>query len=126
MQIVVPTIEEMIVIGELLGGGLINQHALESLVIRIKSECRQVKHDIRHQVAKASAIIWTDVVRNEPFISENRATATELMLYFLRKNNFSLQLTESETKNSGCWLQSDSGYEELVRWIYERLREQVS
>ena len=121
-KIIVPSIEAIIEINKLLDGGVMNRGALEYLLTKIESKYED--EDYKRQVSKISAIFWMDIIRNHPFLDGNKRTATESVILFLGKNNFVLETTLAGKVYISLRLaNNEMGYEELVKWIYEHLRE---
>lgn len=122
MIIVIPSTDEIIEINKRLGESIINRSSLEFLVSKIEAKYKD--KDFKKQVAKISAILWTSIIQQHPFIDGNKRTATETVHLFLKKNNFMLETsTAGKVYVSLKIANNEINYEDLVKWIYERLKE---
>ena len=114
--------EDIIEINKKIGGKVINRGALEFLIAKIESKHRDGEH--KKQIAKIGAIIWMDIIRQHPFIDGNKRTATETLLLFLKKNNFILETPLAGRVYTSLKIANNEiGYEELVEWLYQKLKE---
>ncbi len=122
MRIIIPSIESIVEINKQIGGSIINKRPLEFLISKIESKYRD--EDLKKQIAKISAVLWMDVIQQHPFLDGNKRTATEAVMLFLEKNNFILETTlVGKVYISLKLANNEMKYEELIKWIYERLRE---
>lgn len=122
MEIIIPAIEEMIEINKKLNGSIINRGSLEFLISKIKAKYKD--REYKKQIAKVAAIIWMHITQEHPFLNGNKRTATETMLLFLNKNNFTLETsTAGKVYVSLKIANNEIKYNEIVSWIYERLKE---
>lgn len=122
IEIIIPSIEEIIEINKKFSGSVINRGSLEFLVSKIESKYRD--ENFKKQVAKISAIILTHLTHQHPFINGNKRTAMETMNLFLKKNNFILDTTTAGKVYISLKLANDEmDYEEVVKWIYEHVKE---
>lgn len=80
MEIIIPSIEEIIEINRQMGGKTINKGQLEYLITKIETKHKDRIH--KKQIAKIAAIIWKDIIQNHPFLDGNKRTATESMALF--------------------------------------------
>ncbi len=123
-MIVIPSIEEIIEINKKLGGSVINKSSLEFLMAKIESKYKD--KDFKKQIAKISAIIWMHIIQQHSFLDGNKRTATETVHLFLKKNGFMLETsTAGKVYISLKIANNEIKYEDLVKWIYERLKEVV-
>ncbi len=122
MNIIIPSIDEIAEINKQLGGSVINRSILEFLIAKIESKYKD--KDFKKQIAKIAAVLWMSIIQQHPFIDGNKRTATETVHLFLRKNSFTLETsTAGKVYISLKTANNEIGYEELVKWIYERLKE---
>ncbi len=122
MKIIIPSVEEIIEINKKIGGGIINKSSLEFLIAKIESKYRD--KDYKKQISKIAAIIWMDIIQKHPFLDGNKRTATEAIMLFFESNNFNLETTLSGKVYISLKIANNEiKYEELVKWIYERLKE---
>lgn len=122
MKIIIPGAAEIVEINKKIGGGVINKSSLEFLIAKIESKYRD--KDYKKQIAKISAILWMDIIQKHVFLDGNKRTATEAVMLFLEKNNFMLETTTAGKVYVSLKIANNEiKYEELVKWIYERLRE---
>ena len=69
-----------------------NKGMLEFLITKIESTYENKEHiEIMGTIAKIAAIFWIDIIQFHPFVDGNKRTATEIMLLFLKKNNYMLE-----------------------------------
>ncbi len=121
-MIIIPSVEEIIEINKKLGGSVINKSGLEFLIAKIESKYKD--RDFRKQMAKISAIIWMHIIQQHSFVDGNKRTATETVHLFLKKNGFVLDTsTAGKVYISLKIANNEITYEQLVKWIYERLSE---
>ncbi len=122
MKIIIPSAEEIIEMNKKIGGGLINKSSLEFLIAKIESKYKD--KDFKKQIAKISAILWMDIIQKHIFLDGNKRTANEAVALFLESNNFVLETaTAGKVYISLKIANNEIEYEELVKWVYERLRE---
>lgn len=122
IEIVIPSVEEIIEINKKLNGSVINRGSLEFLISKIETKYKD--ENFKKQVAKISAIILMHLTQQHPFINGNKRTAMETMNLFLKKNNFMLDTTIAGKVYISLKLANDEiTYEELVKWIYEHIKE---
>ena len=120
-NILIPSTEDMIEINKQLGESTINKGCLEFMISKIESKYKD--EDIKKQVAKISAIIWMDTIQQHPFVDGNKRSATEIMLLFLKKNDYTLQTTIAGKVYISLKLaNNEMTYENLIKWIYERIK----
>ncbi|MBU3957530.1 MAG: Fic family protein [Nanoarchaeota archaeon] len=112
--------ETIIEINKKLGGGIINKGSLEFLTAKIESKYND--KDLKKQIAKIAAILWMDIIQKHPFLDGNKRTATEAAMLFLEKNSFVLETaTAGKVYISLKIANNEIKYEELVKWIYEKI-----
>lgn len=122
MKIIIPSIDEIIEINKKVGGGTISRGNLEFLITKIES--KYTDKDLKKQMAKIAAILWMDIIQKHPFMDGNKRTATEAVMLFLQKNNFVLETPlAGKVYVSLSIANNEMQYEELVKWIYDRLKE---
>jgi len=122
MEIIIPSIEEIIDINKQLGGGVINRGNLEFLISKIESKYKD--KDFKKQVAKIAAIIWMHIIEQHPFTDGNKRTATETMLLFLEKNDYYLDCPVAGKVYLSLKIANhEIEYDTLISWIYGRLKE---
>ncbi len=122
MNIIIPSIDEIAEINKQLGESMINRSSLEFLVSQIEAKYKD--KDFKKQVAKISAILWMSIIQQHPFIDGNKRTATETVHLFLNKNSFILETTTAGRVYISLKIANNEiDYEDLVKWIYERLKE---
>lgn len=122
MRIIIPSIDEIIEINKKVGGETVSRGELEFLITKIES--KYADKDLKKQVAKIAAILWMDIIQKHPFMDGNKRTATEAVMLFLQKNNFILETPlAGKVYISLSIANNEMRYEELVKWIYERLKE---
>jgi len=122
MKIIIPSIDEIIEINKKVGGETISRGDLEFLITKIES--KYADKDLKKQMAKIAAILWMDIIQKHPFIDGNKRTATEAVMLFLQKNNFALETPlAGKVYVSLSIANNETRYEELVKWIYDRLKE---
>lgn len=122
MKITIPSIEEMVEINKALGGGVINRGSLEFLISKIESKSEDKDH--KKQIAKISAILWMEIIQRHPFLDGNKRTATETVRLLVMKNKFVLDMPISGKVYISLKLaNNEMSYDELVKTIYERLKE---
>ncbi|OYT39297.1 MAG: hypothetical protein B6U86_05465 [Candidatus Altiarchaeales archaeon ex4484_43] len=74
--------------------------------------------------SKGAATIWHDITVNHPFIDGNKRTATEAMLMFIDLNDYELKSPPNGLIYISLKLaNNDISFNELVNWIYSRLKE---
>lgn len=121
MRIIIPSIDEIIEINKRLGGETINRGGLDFLITKIES--KHADKDLRKQIAKISAILWMDIIQKHPFMDGNKRAATEAVMLFLQKNKFVLETPlAGKVYVSLSIANNEMRYEDLVKWIYGRLK----
>lgn len=121
-MIVIPSIDEIIEINKKLGGSVINKSSLEFLIAKIESKYRD--KDFKKQIAKIAAITWMHIIQQHSFLDANKRTATETVHLFLKKNGFMLETsTAGKVYMSLKIANNEISYEQLINWIYEKLKE---
>jgi len=122
MNIIVPSVEDIIEINRRTGGTVINRGLLEFLSAKIESKF--LDENYKKQISKIAAILWMDIIQGHPFIDGNKRTATETVMLFLDKNNFILETPLAGKVYISLKLaNSEMNYDELVKWVYEHLKE---
>ena len=122
MDIIIPSIDEIIDLNKQLGGDVINKGNLEFLISKIESKYHD--KNFKRQIAKISAILWMHIIQLHPFMDGNKRTATEAMILFLEKNYFLLETSlAGKVYISLRIANSEMDYDALVTWLYEHLKE---
>ncbi|HDH41523.1 MAG TPA: type II toxin-antitoxin system death-on-curing family toxin [Candidatus Altiarchaeales archaeon] len=121
--IIIPSLEDIIAINkELEKSFSVNEGALDFMISKIKS--RRPSLDRKKDIAKGAATIWHDITVNHPFIDGNKRTATEAMLMFIDLNDYELKSPPNGLIYISLKLaNNDISFNELVNWIYSRLKE---
>ncbi len=121
MKIIIPGVEEIIEINKILGGNVINKSNLEFLSSKILSKYKD--KDQKKQIAKIAAIFWMDIIQGHPFVDGNKRTAFGTVELFLDKNKYNLETPLSGKVFMSLKIaNSDITYDEIVEWIFQRLK----
>lgn len=121
-KIILIGVAEIIEINKILGGYVLNAGNLDFLIAQIEAKYKD--KDFKKQIAKIGAIIWMSLIQGHSFIDGNKRTATETMQMFFDKNGYCL-----ETSTAGLVYMSlkiannEMIYENLIDWIYAKLKE---
>lgn len=119
-DILIPTTDEIVGINKALGYSVINRGNIDFLISKILSKYKD--KDFRRQIAKIAAIIWMHLIQTHPFSDGNKRTASEVVQYFLKENNFRLSVIPNGIIYISLKIaNNDITYDELIDWIYERL-----
>lgn len=123
MRIIILSVEDITEINRRLGiGTIINSGVLDFLISKIKSKYKDEEY--KKQIAKISAILWIDLIQQHPFLDGNKRTATESVILFLKNNNFILETNiAGKVYISLKIANNEIKYEELINWIYKKLKE---
>ena len=121
MEIIIPSVETIIELNKRIGGSIINRGLLDFLISKIESKHKS--KDAKHQIAKIAAIFWKEIIQKHPFLDGNKRTATECVELFLWNNRVELRTTLAGKIYISLKLANNElNYEELVKWIYERIK----
>lgn len=74
-------------------------------------------------MTKGAATIWHDIITNHPFLDGNKRTAIEAMLMFIELNDYKLESPPNGLVYISLKLaNNDISFNELVDWMYPRLK----
>lgn len=122
MKILIPSLEEMIEINKKIGGTVANKGNLEFLITKIKS--KYMDKDFKKQLSKIAAILWMNIIQQHPFSDGNKRSATEIMAYFLKQNNFVLDTSlAGKVYISLKVANNEITYDNLISWLYSHIRQ---
>ena len=122
MIIIILSVEEIIELNKQIGGALINKDVLDFLISKIKS--KPLDKEFKKQIAKLSTILWIDIIQNHPFLDGNKRTAAESVMLFFKRNNFMLKTNVAGKVYASLKIANNEiKYEQLLKWVYERLEE---
>jgi len=123
-KIILIGVDEIIEINKILGGNVLNIGNFNFLIAQIESKYKD--KDIKRQIAKIGAIIWMSLIQGHSFIDGNKRTATETMQMFFDRNEYCLETSTAGLVYTSLKIaNNDMIYEELIDWIYARLKETV-
>jgi death-on-curing family protein len=126
-DIVLPSSEEIVEINKRLGGKILKQGSLEFLITKVESRrLNQTKGNFRKNLSCIAAIFWHDTISLHPFLDGNKRTATETVQLLLYKNGFVLETTTAGMVYLSLKVANgDIDRTELVKWIYNNLKERA-
>lgn len=120
-KIILIGVDEIIEINKILGGGVLNRSNLNFLVAQIEAKYKD--QDFKKQIAKIGAITWMSLIQGHSFIDGNKRTATETMQMFFDKNGYYLETSTAGLVYTSLKIANNEIiYEDLIDWIYTRLK----
>ena len=120
-KIILIGVDEIIEINKILGGGVLNRSNLNFLVAQIEAKYKD--KDFKKQIVKIGAITWMSLIQGHSFIDGNKRTATETMQMFFYKNGYYLETSTAGLVYTSLKIANNEMiYEDLIDWIYTRLK----
>ena len=120
-KIILIGVDEIIEINKILGGGVLNRSNLNFLVAQIEAKYKD--KDFKRQIVKIGAITWMSLIHGHSFIDGNKRTATETKQMFFDKNGYYLETSTAGLVYTSLKIANNEIiYEDLIDWIYARLK----